>query len=336
MPTDSWILWIVIAALVLLGGFFNSSETAFASCNRIRLKVRADNGNRGAKVVCKIIDHYETSLITTVIGTNLVSVSISAISTILFVAIFGDSTGSIVATAVATTLVYLFCDNIPKSLARALPDEVATLNSYFLSFFIIVMTPVTIIFTLFNKLFKRVFKMKEEPEITEEDFTNVIESIQEEGIIENAEGDIITSAIDFNDTVVKDVLTPREKIFAINIRGLSAKALNEILANTNYSRIPFYKDHLDNIIGVLHVRNYVRDFVQDPNLSIRSVLGKPYFVTPKITMDELFEGFRKHKTHIAIVRDEKKKVIGMVTMEDALEELVGTMDERISRKGGKK
>ena len=336
MPTDSWILWVVIGALVLLGGFFNSSETALASCNRIRLKVRADNGNRGAKVVCKIIDHFESSLITTVIGTNLVSVSISAISTIMFVALFGDSTGSIVATAFATALVYLFCDTIPKSLARALPDEVATLNSYLLSFFIIIMSPVTLIFEVFNKLFKRVFKMKDEPEVTEEDFTNVIESIQEEGIIENAEGDIITSAIDFNDTVVKDVLTPREKIFAINIRGLSPKALNEILAKTNYSRIPFYKDHLDNIMGVLHVRNYVRDFVQDPNLSIRSALGKPYFVTPKITMDELFEGFRKHKTHIAIVVDGKKKVIGMVTMEDALEELVGTMDERISRKGGKK
>lgn len=336
MPSDSWILWLLIGALVLLGGFFNSSETAFASCNRIRLKVRADNGNRSAKVVCKIIDHYERSLITTVIGTNLVSVSISAISTILFVAIFGDSVGSIVATAAATTLVYLFCDTIPKSLARALPDEVASINGYLLFFFIIVMTPVTIIFSFFNWVFKKVFKMKKEPEVTEEDFTNVIESIQEEGILENAEGEIITSAIDFNDTVVKDVLTPREKIFAINIRGLSPKALNEILANTNYSRIPFYKDHLDNIIGVLHVRNYVRDFVQDPNLSIRSILGKPYFVTPKVTMDELFEGFRKHKTHIAIVVDNHRKVLGMVTMEDALEELVGTMDERILRRGGKK
>ncbi len=336
MPTDSWILWLFIGALVILGGFFNSTETALASCNRIRLKVRADNGNRPAKLVIRILDHYERSLTTTVIGTNLVSVSISALSTIIFVTLFGDSIGSIVATAAATGLVYLFCDTLPKSLARALPDEIASLNGYLLYFFILVMSPVTIIFSGFNWVFKKIFRMKQEPEVTEEDFTNVIETIQEEGIIENAEGEIITSAIDFNDTIVKDVLTPREKIFAINIRGLSPKALNDLLVQTNYSRIPMYKDHLDNIIGVLHVRNYVRDYVKDPNLSIRSVLGKPFFVTPKVTMDELFEGFRKHKTHIAIVIDHHKKVIGMVTMEDALEELVGAMDERILRRGGKK
>jgi putative hemolysin len=336
MGSDSWILWVVIVALVFLGAFFNSSETAFASCNRIRMKVRADDGNRSAKIVCKITDRFDRALITTVLGTNLVSVSISALSTLIFVHLFGGNVGSAVATGVATIIVYLFCDTLPKSLARALPDEVASLNGYFLYFLMFILTPITMIFSSLNKLFRKIFKMKKEPEITEEDFTNVIESIQEDGIIENAEGDIITSAIDFNDTVVKDVFTPKEKIFAIDITGLSPKVLNEILVNTNYSRIPFYKGTLDNIVGVLHVRNYVRDYVRNPNLSIRSSLGKPYFVTPKITMDELFEGFRRHKTHIAIVIDANKKVMGMVTMEDALEELVGNMDERILRKGGKK
>ena len=332
---EAWILWLIIAALVFVGAFFNSSETAFALCNRVRMRVKADDGNRTAKIVCKITDHYERSLITTVIGTNLVSVSISIISTILFVRLMGNS-GSAVATVTATFIVYLFCDTIPKSLARALPDEVASLNSRLLHFLIIILTPFTIGFLGIDLAFRKIFKMKDEPEITEEDFSNVIESIQDGGILENGESEIIQSAIDFGDKAVKDVLTPREKIFAIDIRGLSPDSLNHTLASTNYSRIPIYQDNLDNIIGILHVRNYIRDYMKNPQLSIRSTLGKPYFVTPKVTMDELFEGFRNFKTHIAMVIDSNKKVIGMVTMEDVLEELVGTMDERLQKKGGKK
>jgi len=332
---EAWILWLIIAALVFVGAFFNSSETAFALCNRVRMRVKADDGNRTAKIVCKITDHYERSLITTVIGTNLVSVTISILSTILFVRLMGDS-GSAVATITATFIVYLFCDTIPKSLARALPDEVASLNSRLLHFLIIIMTPLTIGFLGIDLAFRKLFKMKNEPEITEEDFSNVIESIEEGGILENGESEIIQSAIDFGDKAVKDVLTPREKIFAIDFRGLSPEGLNRILATTNYSRIPIFQDNLDNIIGILHVRNYIRDYIKNPQLSIRSTLGKPYFVTPKVTMDELFEGFRNFKTHIAMVIDANKKVIGMVTMEDVLEELVGTMDERLQKKGGKK
>lgn len=332
---QDWLLCLIIVALVFFGAFFNSSETAFATCNRIRIKVKADSGNRSAKVVSRITDHFDRALITTVVGTNIVSVFISVISTIIFVDMMGPS-GSVVATIAATIIVYLFCDTIPKSLARALPDEVAMMNGYFLYFLIIIMTPVTIIFQGFNVVMRRIFKMKKEPEITEEDFSNVIESIEKDGIIESSEGEIIQSAIDFGDKVVKDVLTPREKILAVNIRGLTPTKLNEILVSTNYSRIPVYQDDLDNVIGVLHVRNYMRDYIQNPELSIRSTLGKPYFVTPKITMDELFEGFRRYKTHIAIVTDQAKKVIGMVTMEDVLEELVGSMDETYSKKGGKK
>jgi len=332
---EAWILWLIIAALVFVGAFFNSSETAFALCNRVRMRVKADDGNRTAKIVCKITDHYERSLITTVIGTNLVSVTISILSTILFVRLMGDS-GSAVATITATFIVYLFCDTIPKSLARALPDEVASLNSRLLHFLIIIMTPFTIGFLGIDLAFRKLFKMKDEPEITEEDFSNVIESIHDGGILENGESEIIQSAIDFGDKAVKDVLTVRENIFAIDIRGLSPESLNHMLASTNYSRIPVYQDNLDNIIGILHVRNYIRDYMKNSQLSIRSTLGKPYFVTPKVTMDELFEGFRNFKTHIAMVIDSNKKVIGMVTMEDVLEELVGTMDERLQKKGGKK
>lgn len=332
---EAWVLWLIIVALIFIGAFFNSSETAFASCNRIRMRVKADGGNRTAQIVCKITDRYNLSLITTVIGTNVVSVSISIISTILFVRLMGGS-GSVVATISATLVVYLFCDTIPKSLARALPDEVASFNSRILYFLIIIMTPFTIGFLGIDLAFRKIFKMQDEPEITEEDFSNVIDAIQYNGILEKGESEIIQSAIDFGDKAVKDVLTPREKIFGIDIHGLSPESLNQMLSMTNYSRIPIYQDNLDNVIGILHVRNYIRDYLKNPQLSIRSTLGKPYFVTPKVTMDELFEGFRNYKTHIAMVIDPNKKVIGMVTMEDVLEELVGTMDERLQKKGGKK
>ena len=157
--------------------------------------------------------------------------------------------------------------------------------------------------------------------------------ISDEGIIEEEQGDIIQSALDFADTNVKEVLTPRNKIFALNIRELDKEKLHKIIINTNYSRIPIYDGNFDNIIGVLHIKTYLSAYLRNPNVSIKRKLQKPYFVSSNIMIDDLFNGFKKHHTHIAIVRDKNKKVIGMVTMDDVLEELVSDISEPTQVKG---
>ena len=175
--------------------------------------------------------------------------------------------------------------------------------------------------------------MKEETAFDEEDFENVVEKVSDEGIIEEEQSDIIQSALEFADTNVKEVLTPRNRIFALNIRELSKEKLHEIIIKTTYSRIPIYDGSIDNIIGILHIKAYLSAYLRNPNVSIRSKLQKPYFVSSNIMIDDLFNGFKKHHTHIAIVRDKNKQVIGMVTMDDVLEELVEDIREPNSVKG---
>ena len=178
-----------------------------------------------------------------------------------------------------------------------------------------------------NKLIETAFKVKEEVKFDEEDFESVIEKVSEEGVIEEEQGDIIQSALEFTDTNVKEVLTPRNKIFALNIRGLTKEQLHEIIVETNYSRIPVYEGEFDNIIGVLHIKTYLSAYLKNPNVSIKKELQKPYFVSSDIMIDDLFTGFKKNHTHIALVRNEKNKIIGMVTMDDVLEELVSDISE---------
>ena len=199
----------------------------------------------------------------------------------------------------------------------------------------LILFPITFVFEKFTKLIEKIFKVKDENQFDEEDFENVVENASDEGILEEEQSDIIQSALDFADTNVKEVLTPKNKIFALDINTLTKEKLHNIILTTNYSRIPVYSGDFDNIIGVLHIKTYLSAYLNNPNVSIRRKLQKPYFVSSNIMIDDLFNGFKKHHTHIAIVRDKNKKVIGMVTMDDVLEELVSDISEPNSMKGNR-
>lgn len=334
--------WSIIVLLVIFSAFFSGTETAFACVNQFRLKVNADNGNKVAKLVVKIYEKFDEALITSLIGYNIVSIGISIISTILFVnifkGVFDDTIASLIATIVMTLIVFIFGDTIPKLIARNRPNQVVMFSGYVFYFFMILFYPLVKFFNSITWLMKKVFKVHEKPTMTEEDFTNVVESIEEEGILEDNESDIIQASLDFSDTTVKEVLTPSNKMFSINISGLTHESLNDIILKTTYSRIPVYKDSKDNIIGVIHIKSYLRDYLKNKNINIEKSLQKPYFVTPSIVLEDMMEGFKKHHTHIAIVKNDNK-LIGMITMEDVLEELVGSIGEKdpsIFTKGGKK
>ena len=324
--------WLIIGICVLAHFFFSAGETALACVNRFKMQVEADDGKKSARLVLHVCEKYDRALITVLIGSNIVSIAASAISTILFYNMLSssglvDETISLISSIVISLLIYIIGDALPKTIARSIPDTLSKAFVYPIYWLMLLLFPITFIFDGLAKLIEKIFKVKDETTFDEEDFENVVEKVSDVGIIEEEQGDIIQSALDFADTNVKEVLTPRNKIYALNIKTLDRETLHQIIIETNYSRIPIYDGEFDNIIGVLHIKTYISAYLRNPNVSIRRKLQKPYFVSSNIMIDDLFNGFKKHHTHIAIVRDKNKKVIGMVTMDDVLEELVSDISE---------
>jgi len=313
-----------------MSAFYSGTETAFGCLNKYKYKVRADEGNKTAKLIVRLYEHFDTTLISVLIGNNIFAVALSTVSTILFLKIFSgvfdENIVSLVASIGMAVITYLFGDTIPKMVARKIPDRVASINVYPMYFFIIIFWPISILYRAITWLMKRIFKTKTPPELTEEDFTNVVEDIERRGVLEENESDIIQASFDFADTAVKDVLTPKKKMAMIDLHGLTREKLISYIETTNFSRIPVYFTDPNKIVGILVVKNFLSAYFQDRNVSIVDSLQRPYFVSPKVMIDDLVEGFRTHHTQVAIVVNEGK-LIGMVTTEDVLEELVGTINE---------
>ena len=332
--------WLIIGLCVLAHFFFSAGETALACANRFKMQVEADDGKKSARLVLRVCEKYDRALITVLIGSNIVSIVASAISTILFYHLLSSTNLvpdeiSMISSVVISLSIYVIGDALPKTIARSIPDTISKALVYPIYWLMLILFPITFVFEKLTKLIERIFKVKDETTFDEEDFENVVEKVSDEGVIEEEQGEIIQSALEFADTNVKEVLTPRKKIFALDIRTLDREKLHKIILETNYSRIPVYDTHFDNIIGVLRIKTYLSAYLNNPNVSIRKQLQKPYFVSSNIMIDDLFNGFKKHHTHIAIVRDKNKKVIGMVTMDDVLEELVEDISEPSQVKGNK-
>ena len=336
MP-DPAISWIIIIVLIILHFFFSGAETSIACCNKFKMQVDADEGKTIPKILLKIIDKYDRALTIILIGNNAVAIAISSISTLLFLSYF-ESTGiaeatiSLISSITMTFIVYVVGDTLPKTIARSIPDtfsKIVALPIYILMFLLF---PITIVFEGGVRLTSKVFRLKEEEEFTEEDLIDEIEKASESDMIDEEQAEIVQSTMDYLDTNVEKVLTPRNAVFAINMRDLTNEFLQNIIVKTNYSRIPVYDKVFDNMIGILNVKIYFEEYSKDPHVSIRSILQKPYFVSNKIMIDDLFHGFRKHRTHIALVRNANNRIIGMVTMEDILEEIVSDISEPASQK----
>ena len=332
--------WVIISVCVLAHFFFSAGETALACANRFKMQVEADDGKKSARLVLHVCEKYDRALITVLIGSNIVAIVASAVSTVLFYNLLSNSglvndTIFLISSIVISLLIYILGDALPKTIARSIPDTISKAFVYPVYWLMVILFPISFIFEKLAKLIEKIFRVKDENTFDEEDFENVVENASDEGIIEEEQGDIIQSALDFADTNVKEVLTPRNKVYALNIRGLDKEKLHQIILKTDYSRIPIYDGNFDNMIGVLHIKTYISAYLRNPNVSIRRKLQKPYFVSSKIMIDDLFNGFKKHHTHVALVRDNNKKIIGMVTMDDVLEELVSDISEPARVKGRK-
>ena len=329
---DPLISWIIIGILLILVVFFSGAETAFACCNRYKIQVEADNGKRYAKTLIKILDNYDRALTTVLVGNNVVAIAMSAVSTTLFLYYFrntsiGEYQVGLISSIIITFAVFVIGDTLPKTVSRSIPDTMSRIFTYPAYFFMIVFFPISYLFDLGMKGLEKLFKIKKEEEMTEEEFSDVVEKASDENMIDEEQAEIVQSTLDFLDTNVKQVLTPKNKMFAVNIKNLDHDKLQEVILNSRYSRIPVYDKVFDNMIGVLVVKIYLEEYALDPHVDIRSILQRPYYVSNNIMIDDLFKGFKKHHTHLAFVRDNHQKIIGMVTMEDVLEEIVSDISE---------
>ena len=330
---------LIIGLCIVLHYFFSLCETALACVNRFKMQIKADDGSKTAKQVLRLTDPYDNILTTVLICMNIVVIISSAVCTVAFRDLFissgmNDSTIALLASITITLLIYILGDALPKTIARSIPDTTSLIVIWPLSIFYYVLYPISLIFSLITKAIEKIFKVKKEDDFNEEDFESVVEKVSDEGVLEEEQGEIIQSALDFVDTNVKEVLTPKNRIYAIDIKNLNYEYINKILLESNYSRLPIYENTRDNIVGVLVIKNYIDEYLRDNHFDIRSIIQKPYFVPSTIMIDDLFNGFKKNHTHIAFVQDKNKKLVGMVTMDDVLEELVSDISEPHNTKAG--
>lgn len=322
---------IILAVLCLIGSaFFSATETAFACLNKYKFQVEAEDGKKASSFVVWFYEHFDTTLITVLIGNNAVAVGISSVATILFIqllhAYIDNTTISMISSIVVAILTFLFGDTLPKLIAKKVPNAIARFSVYPISVFCILFLPVTLVFRGLTFLVRKIFRSKPEPEVQTEDIAEEIERMEKYGDLEANESDILVNSLDFADTSVKEVLTPLRRMKMLDTDGLDTPTLLDFIKKCPYSRIPLYYKEQNHIVGVLVVKNYLAAYFRDPKVSYLPYVQKAYFVTPAIKIDDLLDGFREHHTQIALVRKEGK-ILGLVTAEDALEELVGKIDE---------
>ncbi|MFA6586553.1 MAG: hemolysin family protein [Bacilli bacterium] len=315
---------------LLLSGFFSLAEGAFTCLNPYRFQVDSQNGRKTAKAVLWLENRFGSALITILIGNNAANVALSLLSTSLFLSFLpqvDQSVASLIGSILVTLLLFFFSETLPKQLAKRIPNKCASFAVYPLLVCFLLFFPVTILFYGISRLSELVFKGKEEPSITEEDFASVLSENEEKGVLESQETDIIQNSFDFGDTSVEKVFTPKKQVYAINLKGITNDALKKELMKTTYSRIPVYSDDPDRIVGVLIVKKYLALVLKDPSADFRKAIEKPFIVSPSILIDDLVEGFRKNRTEMALVFYQDH-FVGLITMEDILEELVGPIAEK--------
>ena len=333
MGSDSIPLWIIFIICVIGGAYFAATESSFSAVNRIKIKSMADDGNKSAKGVMCVLNKFEQALTALLVGNNVTKIAGAAVFTILCTDIFRElGSGeefldsfafSVICSALSTVIIFLFSEMIPKSMANDRSESVSLFFQGTLRFFMKIMTPFTLFFNIISKKASEMFSSKDaEPSITEDEFTEIIETAEEEGIVDEEQSDMLKSAIEFNKTTVGDIMTMEKDVNCISVNW-SNKQVLDFITNTVHSRLPVRAANSDRIIGVLRVRTFLKEYRKNPRIEVRSVMTAPYVTRETTKIDKLLTYMRQHKLQMAIVQNEHRKVVGLVTIEDILEELVG-------------
>ncbi len=318
------ILYIV---LLLAAAYFAASESAFSSMNRVRIQLLADEGNKKAKKAISISEKFDRAITTLLIGTNIAHIGCASLSTIIAIdlwgEVYGEGTVATVSTVVTTIIVFLCSEMIPKSYAKANAERVALSFAGSFSLIMKLLTPIALVFTFISGLFTKLFPAKAEPTYSEEELVSLIETVEEEGVIDEESSEILQSAIEFSSTTVKDVMTVRDDIFAIEVHTPLAEIKRQII-ETNFTRVPVYDTDIDRIVGIMNIRTFLKNYMQkNGRFNIRTLLTKPCIASADSPIDELFDQMRRNKIYMAVVKDDIDATIGIATIEDFLEEIVG-------------
>ena len=314
---------IILVALLILSAFFSATETAFTSLNRTRLKLLADDGKKSAKKALKHADNYDRLLYTILIGNNIVNLTLATISTLLFRSLItnSESLSATLSTIISTIAVLIFGEITPKTLAKEFPEKVAMFVAPIMDFFTIILYPLNLVFTGWKLLLKKIFKFKSEDVITEQELLTYVEEANEDGTLDNNETELISSAIEFNDAEVGDILVPRVNVIAVE-ENTPMKDIRLVFSEHGFSRLPVYRGSIDTIIGMIHEKDFYAAYTSGAT-NIKGIVTSMALATEHMKISALLRSMQKQKVHMATVVDEYGGTLGIVTLEDILEELVG-------------
>lgn len=322
MDESGVIYLIIVGVCILFSAFFSGTETAFSSVSRARLKSYSNSGDKRAKRALKVTERYDTALSAVLIGNNIVNIASASIGTLLFTRTLGDS-GAGVSTVVMTIVVLIFGEVVPKSLAKQHPENVVMRAAGILLILMKVFYPLIWLLQQIVKLFSRKLGNGNQPSVTEEELKVIIEEIEDEGVLNEHESELVQSAIDFDDITVDEILTPRVDVTAIAIDE-DAETIKDLFFSTGFTRMPVYEKNMDDIIGVLNEKDFLKEYIESGNqIDIKPLIQKVTFVPPKKRIAELLKELQRDMLHIAIITDPFGGTIGIITLEDIIEELVG-------------
>ncbi len=329
MDTDSSILYGIIAVLIALSAIFSSSETAFLSVNRIRMRNLAEDGNKRAALVMKMLEKQNKLISSLLVGNNIVNISASAIATKVATDIFNDA-GVGIATGVMTLLVLVFGEVIPKNLAAAHAEGWAMTVAPFIRAVSILLAPIVLLLTLLSDgmvRFSKKYDDDDDPTITEDEFRILVNVGQEEGVFDESESEMINSIMEFDEIIVKEIMVPRIDIVGLDGEDNVNEALRLII-DGGHSRIPVYEDSIDNIVGILYAKDIFAHLGEDfDQLQVKTLIRQPYYIPETKKVDDLLEELRMKKVHMAIILDEYGGTSGLITIEDLLEEIIGDIQD---------
>ncbi len=328
-PSTYLLVLICLYCLCLLfSSYFAASETAFTAVSKVKLRTLTDKGNRRAKKALWITDHFDKTLTTILIGNNIFHAAGAALTTLALVELFHEKAGaySMLGTFVTALIVYLFAEMIPKSIAKVHNEKMALFFAPSMRFLVKFLTPVSAVFTAISDFVAKMFSSGEKNTVTEEEIISIIETIEDEGVLEPEKQALVNSAMEFREKLARDIMVPMDQVVLVSSTTPRAK-LVEIIKTSPYSRIPVYEGNVSNVIGILPANLYLSMHAAGKPIVLRKILLKPYVFDENTEISELLQRMRLNKLHMVFVTNAKRKKVGLITMEDLLEELVGEIQD---------
>lgn len=312
---------ILIILLVAFSAMFSSCETAFSTVNKMRLKNNADQGSAKAAKALRLAESFDNSLTTILIGNNIVNIASTSISTVLFTDLFGAK-GVGIATVVMTVVVLIFGEILPKTFAKENSEKCAYFFAGPLSALIVLFTPLSFIFSAIKNIVSKLYASSEKtPSVTEDELKCIIDEIEEEGVLEESESDLVRSALDFDETIVSEILTPRVKIVGVEINS-SIEEIKNVFLTEMYSRLPVYEKNIDNIVGIITQKDFFK-MISENRSDIQNIIQDVVFISEFKLINDALHEMQRSKTHMSVIIDQYGGTKGIITMEDIIEELVG-------------